>query len=52
MKLWNTFLVKMFNTLFDEQDSLVFGGNFLHSFGIARQLKIAEVENVTHVSST
>lgn len=30
-------------------DSLVFGGNFLHSFGIEKQLKIAQVEDVTKV---
>ncbi|XP_060533055.1 jmjC domain-containing histone demethylation protein 1-like isoform X2 [Cylas formicarius] len=30
-------------------DSLVFGGNFLHSFGIEKQLKIAQVEDNTKV---
>uniref|UniRef100_A0A1A9W3K3 Uncharacterized protein n=1 Tax=Glossina brevipalpis TaxID=37001 RepID=A0A1A9W3K3_9MUSC len=30
-------------------NSLVFGGNFLHSFGIVKQLKTALVENVTKV---
>lgn len=29
--------------------SLVFGGNFLHSFGILKQLKIAKVEDATKV---
>lgn len=29
--------------------SLVFGGNFLHSFGILKQLKIAQVEDATKV---
>lgn len=29
--------------------SLVFGGNFLHSFGILKQLKIAQVEDTTKV---
>lgn len=29
--------------------SLVFGGNFLHSFGISKQLKIAKVEDSTKV---
>lgn len=29
--------------------SLVFGGNFLHSFGILKQLKIAKVEDTTKV---
>lgn len=31
------------------QQSLVFGGNFLHSFGILKQLKIAKVEDSTKV---
>lgn len=30
-------------------DSLVFGGNFLHSFNIATQLKVTEIEKATHV---
>lgn len=30
-------------------DSLVFGGNFLHSFGIEKQLKVAQVEEHTKV---
>uniref|UniRef100_A0A7R9JX08 [histone H3]-dimethyl-L-lysine(36) demethylase n=1 Tax=Timema genevievae TaxID=629358 RepID=A0A7R9JX08_TIMGE len=30
-------------------DSLVFGGNFLHSFGIEMQLRIAQIEEKTHV---
>ena len=33
------------------EDSLVFGGNFLHSFGIAMQLRIWAMENTTHVST-
>ncbi len=30
-------------------DSIVFGGNFLHSFGIEKQLQVAHIEEVTHV---
>ncbi|KAJ8888136.1 hypothetical protein PR048_007623, partial [Dryococelus australis] len=30
-------------------NSLVFGGNFLHSFGIEKQLKIAQLEEATRV---
>lgn len=30
-------------------DSLVFGGNFLHSFSIEKQLRIAEIEELTKV---
>ena len=31
-------------------DSLVFGGNFLHSFNMDLQLRIADIEVKTHVS--
>jgi len=31
-------------------DSLVFGGNFLHCFNMAMQLRIADIEIKTHVS--
>lgn len=37
----------LFIVLFTQ--SLVFGGNFLHSFGILKQLKIAKVEDATKV---
>ncbi|EKM55800.1 uncharacterized protein PHACADRAFT_209325 [Phanerochaete carnosa HHB-10118-sp] len=30
-------------------DTLVFGGNFLHSYNISTQLKVREIEIVTHV---
>jgi len=30
-------------------DSLVFGGNFLHSFSIEKQLRVAEIEELTKV---
>ncbi|UYV65445.1 KDM2A [Cordylochernes scorpioides] len=36
-------------TFFIPSDSLVFGGNFLHSFGIEQQLRISEVEDLTKV---
>ncbi len=29
----------------------MFGGNFLHSFGIEKQLQVAHIEEVTHVPS-
>ena len=35
--------------MYTPDDSLVFGGNFLHSFGIEKQLRIAHVEDTTHV---
>lgn len=37
------------HAVFTPEDTLVFGGNFLHSFGIEKQLRIAEVEDITHV---
>lgn len=36
--------------MYTPEDSLVFGGNFLHSFGIEKQLRVAQVEDATHVS--
>ncbi|KAG2360732.1 Clavaminate synthase-like protein [Suillus spraguei] len=30
-------------------DSIVFGGNFLHSYNIATQLKVIDIEKATHV---
>ena len=32
-------------------DSLVFGGNFLHSFNIDQQMRVAEVEKTTRVET-
>ncbi|XP_041348389.1 lysine-specific demethylase 2A-like isoform X2 [Gigantopelta aegis] len=37
------------HAVFTPKDSLVFGGNFLHSFNIPEQLKVFEVEEKTHV---
>ncbi len=37
------------HAVYTPKDSLVFGGNFLHSFGIEKQLKIATVEEQTKV---
>ncbi|XP_054710519.1 lysine-specific demethylase 2A-like [Uloborus diversus] len=39
------------HAVFTPEDTLVFGGNFLHNFGIEKQLRIAEVEDLTHVPS-
>lgn len=33
-------------------DSLVFGGNILHSFNVPMQLRIYEIEDRTRVSGT
>lgn len=37
------------HAVYTPEDSLVFGGNILHSFGIEKQLRIAQVEDVTKV---
>jgi len=38
------------HAVYTPKDSLVFGGNFLHSFGIEKQLRVAEVEESTKVN--
>lgn len=47
----NTFFIPTgwIHAVYTPTDSLVFGGNFLHSFGIVKQLKIAQVEEATKV---
>ncbi|GAB0086636.1 hypothetical protein DMENIID0001_007370 [Sergentomyia squamirostris] len=47
----NTFFIPTgwIHAVYTPTDSLVFGGNFLHSFGIVKQLKIAQVEDATKV---
>ncbi|KAG8200194.1 hypothetical protein JTE90_024977 [Oedothorax gibbosus] len=47
----NTFFIPTgwIHAVYTPEDSLVFGGNFLHNFGIEKQLRIAEVEDLTHV---
>ncbi|XP_049529879.1 jmjC domain-containing histone demethylation protein 1 [Anopheles darlingi] len=47
----NTFFIPTgwIHAVYTPTDSLVFGGNFLHSFGIVKQLKIAQVEDNTKV---
>ncbi|XP_049794770.1 jmjC domain-containing histone demethylation protein 1-like [Schistocerca nitens] len=47
----NTFFIPTgwIHAVYTPVDSLVFGGNFLHSFGIEKQLKTAQVEDTTHV---
>jgi len=37
------------HAVYTPKDSLVFGGNFLHSFGIDKQIRIATVEETTKV---
>nr|XP_023016137.1 jmjC domain-containing histone demethylation protein 1-like [Leptinotarsa decemlineata] len=47
----NTFFIPTgwIHAVYTPVDSLVFGGNFLHSYGIEKQLKIAQVEDTTKV---
>ncbi|XP_074640784.1 lysine-specific demethylase 2B-like isoform X2 [Tubulanus polymorphus] len=37
------------HAVYTPKDSLVFGGNFLHTYNVAKQLQIAEIEDKTHV---
>jgi hypothetical protein len=47
----NTFFIPAgwIHAVYTPQDSIVFGGNFLHDYGIEKQLKVYRIENVTHV---
>lgn len=47
----NTFLIPSgwIHAVYTPEDSLVFGGNFLHSFAIEKQLRIAQIEELTKV---
>lgn len=38
------------HAVYTPSDSIVFGGNFLHSFNIAQQLLVAELERETKVT--
>jgi hypothetical protein len=47
----NTLLIPSgwIHAVYTPEDSLVFGGNFLHSFSIEKQLRIAQIEENTKV---
>ncbi|XP_053376119.1 lysine-specific demethylase 2B-like isoform X2 [Mercenaria mercenaria] len=47
----NTFIIPSgwIHAVFTPKDSLVFGGNFLHSFNMVNQLKVSSIEDKTHV---
>jgi len=47
----NTFLIPSgwIHAVYTPSDSLVFGGNFLHSYAIENQLRVAQLEDVTRV---
>jgi len=44
------YLTGWIHAVYTPEDSLVFGGNFLHCFNIPMQLRIWEVESKTRVS--
>ena len=43
--------LRWIHAVYTSADSIVFGGNFLHSFAIEKQLQVAHIEDVTHVPS-
>jgi F-box/leucine-rich repeat protein 10/11 len=47
----NTFFIPSgwIHAVYTPEDSLIFGGNFLHSFGMEKQLQVAHIEEVTRV---
>ena len=47
----NTFFIPSgwIHAVYTPEDSLVFGGNFLHSFAIEKQIRVAQIEEMTKV---
>ena len=47
----NTFFIPSgwIHAVYTPEDSLVFGGNFLHSFSIEKQIRVAQIEEITKV---
>ena len=45
------FFVGWIHAVFTPEDSLVFGGNFLHSFAIPGQLRVNRIEDSTKVDA-
>lgn len=47
----NTFFIPSgwIHAVYTPQDSLIFGGNYLHSFAMEKQLQVAHIEEVTRV---
>ena len=45
----NTFFIPSgwIHAVYTPEDSLVFGGNFLHSFAIEKQIRVAQIEEIT-----
>ena len=50
--LLNIVFIGWIHGVYTLDDSLVFGGNFLHSFNIPMQLKAYDIEENTHVRIT
>lgn len=38
------------HAVYTPADSLVFGGNFVHTFSVTKQLRVSQIEDKTHVS--
>ncbi|CAB4039222.1 jmjC domain-containing histone demethylation 1 [Paramuricea clavata] len=51
MSAGNTFLMPSgwIHAVYTPEDSLVFGGNFIHCFNVERQLRICDIEESTRV---
>ena len=51
LRTGNTLLIPSgwIHAVYTPEDSLVFGGNFLHSFAIEKQLRVAQIEELTKV---
>lgn len=47
-----SFVEGWIHAVYTPEDTLVFGGNFLHSFNIPMQLNIYSIEDRTRVSSS
>ncbi|KAI0747786.1 Clavaminate synthase-like protein [Daedaleopsis nitida] len=51
LKTGNTMIIPTgwIHAVYTPMDTLVFGGNFLHSYNVSTQLRVREIEIVTHV---
>jgi len=47
----NTFFIPSgwIHAVYTPEDSLVLGGNFIHSYAVEKQLQVAHIEEITHV---
>lgn len=50
---YNTYYVFLgwIHGVYTPEDSLVFGGNFLHNYNMETQLTVSDIEDRTHVSN-